>query len=475
MDGLEKALGDLARLTDRWMRTTSLAAQGFALETGPETAPPDVPSRLSEVTEFGDNPGKLRLFQYRPAELAADPALVVVLHGCTQTAAAYDIGSGWSRAADRDGFVLIYPEQQPGNNPKTCFNWYSRRDTAPGRGEAGSIHAMILWAMQTHGIAPGRVFITGLSAGGAMTVALLALYPELFAAGAIIAGMPFRAATTVSGALIAMFEGRTHTPREWGDLVRGASEHTGPWPRLSIWQGDADSVVVPCNAGEILKQWLDVHGLDPKACHAGPVDGYPRRVWPGPDGRPVIESWTIAGMGHGVPLDTHREGGGVAGPFMLDVGISSTQNICAFFGLTALAHARTAPAAPAPRPTLPGATEAVPPLAARLPPLPAPEPARPAIAAWRDEVPAAALRADPELATRREIELPPVQETPPPLPEEPPVVAVDDWSAPQMGDALPPGPLPGPLGRLGAHIGRRARAAGQWVQSIASRFQRPPS
>ncbi len=464
MDGIEKALGDLARLTDRWMRTTTLATQGFSLDGGAEAPGPDVPSRLTEVTEFGDNPGALRMFQYRPAVLADEPALVVVLHGCTQTAAAYDTGSGWSLAADQAGFVLLYPEQQTGNNPRTCFNWFSRRDTTAGRGEAGSIRAMIDWAMATHGIAPGRVFITGLSAGGAMTVAMLALYPDLFAAGAVIAGMPFRAATTVSGALTAMFEGRQHSPQEWGDLVRGASEHTGPWPRLSVWQGDADNVVAPVNAGEIVKQWLDVHALDPRACQSGPVAGYPHRVWPGADGRPVIESWTIAGMGHGTPIDPSRPDGGVVGPFMLDAGISSTARIADFFGLTAphvAVGAEPLPAAPAAPPAV-----ILLPDAARLPvPVPAPEPA-PVIAARSEQRPPSLDIPAPEIPDLRDGV---VADTPAPVaagPEEAPVIVevpAGEWVTPAAEEpAIRPVP--------DSWITRTARGVRQW---FVNKFGQP--
>lgn len=483
MDGLEKALGDIARLTDRWMRTTSLAAQGLALETGsaPLLVPAEGPGRLVEVPEFGDNPGALRLFQYCPARLAPEPALVVVLHGCTQTAAAYDLGSGWSELADRHGFVLVYPEQQSGNNPKTCFNWFNRRDTAAGRGEAGSIRAMIDWAVTAHGIAPGRVFITGLSAGAAMSVVMLALYPDLFAAGAVIAGMPFRAATTVHGALTAMFEGRTHTAPAWGDLVREATDHTGPWPRLSIWQGDADPVVVPSNAGEILKQWLNVHGLDPEAGHADVVDGYPHRVWRGSDGTPEIETWTIAGMGHGTPIDTRLPGGGVAGPFMLDVGISSTAHIAGFFGLTGVRMLRPAPgnrpddgagppaeSAPAPVIRVPAPDDLVPAIAARQ----VSEP----VAAVPVSVPITVVAATPGSVGPASVEPPAPVAVPDVVgPELPPArVSPGDWVAPEPDlPIVAMEPIGGRMARLAAGIGTRAKAAGQWMRATLEKFGRP--
>src|SRR5580765_5297586 len=137
-------------------------------------------TRLREIFDFGSNPGNLRMFSYRPSTLADNPALVVVLHGCTQTAAGYDHGAGWSTLADRYGFALLLPEQQRSNNQNLCFNWFETGDTQRGRGEALSIRQMVEKMVAEHGIDRRRVFITGLSAGGAMTSAMLACYPEVF-------------------------------------------------------------------------------------------------------------------------------------------------------------------------------------------------------------------------------------------------------------------------------------------------------
>src|SRR5205085_5815523 len=148
-------------------------------------------TQLTVLTGVGTNPGAVRMFAYVPNNLARAPALVVVLHGCTQSAASYDLGAGWSKLAERCGFVVLLPEQTSANNPKTCFNWFLPGDTVRGRGEALSIRQMIEKTIGAHGIDRTRVFITGLSAGGAMTAAMLATYPEVFAAGAIIAGLPY--------------------------------------------------------------------------------------------------------------------------------------------------------------------------------------------------------------------------------------------------------------------------------------------
>jgi poly(hydroxyalkanoate) depolymerase family esterase len=327
---LGKTISSLARYRRHW--STLLQSTGAEGRAAAPSA-----THLTELTGFGSNPGALRMFTYVPKKLSAAPALVVVLHGCTQSAGSYDIGAGWSTLADRYGFVLLLPEQTEANNPKTCFNWFLPGDTARDRGEALSIRQMIEKTIGAHGVDRSRVFITGLSAGGAMTGAMLASYPEVFAAGAIIAGLPYGTAGNVQQAFESMFQGRSHTAPVWGDLVRRASPHRGPWPRVAIWHGDLDATVKPMNADSLIRQWTDVHGID-TAPEEDEIDGYPRKVWRR-DGIDVIESTTITGMAHGTPLATATHGG-TAGPFLLEVGISSSYHIARFFGLTGEGAAR---------------------------------------------------------------------------------------------------------------------------------------
>jgi feruloyl esterase len=295
-------------------------------------------NRLEEIQGFGPNPGNLRLYWYSPSPAPEHSPLVVVLHGCGQTAAGYDHGAGWSTLADRFGFTLLMPEQQRSNNPNGCFNWFQPEDTRRGQGEVASIKQMIETMIREKGIDRQRIFVTGLSAGGAMTSAMLACYPEVFAAGAIVAGLPFGAASNVQQALQSMFECPSRSPQEWGNMVRAAApKHSGPWPRVSVWHGSADKTVVPSNAREIIKQWTSLHGLPIKPTDETEVDGYPRQVWINDAGDEVIESYVITHMAHGTPLATGEAYSecGTAGPFLLEVGISSSFHIARFFGLTA--------------------------------------------------------------------------------------------------------------------------------------------
>jgi poly(hydroxyalkanoate) depolymerase family esterase len=328
MLSLRKTLASLARNKRKWEALLA-AARSRRLEPGA------VPDRLQLVPEFGSNPGNLRMFTYLPPQHAANPPLVVVLHGCTQTAAGYDYGAGWSTLADRYGFALLLPEQHRSNNPNGCFNWFVPDDSRRGRGEALSIRQMIETFVMDKKIDRDRVFITGLSAGGAMTSVMLACYPEVFAGGAIIAGLPYGAASNVQQAFESMFQSPSRSAREWGDLVRAAAPYGGPWPRISVWHGTVDKIVVPSNAREILKQWTDVHGLPGMPSREANVAGYPRQVWLNDAGEELIESFAI-NIGHGTPLATGSADGecGVAGPFLLDAGISSSYHIANFFRLT---------------------------------------------------------------------------------------------------------------------------------------------
>ena len=171
------------------------------------------PARLRELNGFGENPGSLRMFVYAPEHLPPNAPLVIALHGCTQTAAEYDAGTGWSSLADTLGFAVVFPQQQPANNPKNCFSWFLPGDIARGQGEALSIREMVDHAVATFAADDRKVFVTGLSAGGAMASVMLATYPEVFAGGAIIAGLPYGCASNVQQAFEAMFKDQAQAPQ----------------------------------------------------------------------------------------------------------------------------------------------------------------------------------------------------------------------------------------------------------------------
>ncbi len=295
---------------------------------------PESGTALHPLTGFGSNPGNLAARLFVPEGLAKGAALVVVLHGCTQTADGYDSGSGWSELAAENGFALLFPEQQPANNSHRCFNWFEPGDTRRDGGEAQSILQMIAHVVAQHEIDRKRIFVTGLSAGGAMAATMLAIAPEIFAGGAVIAGLPHGIASGVPQALERMRGQGLPSSAALTELAAKASNHSGPWPRLQVWHGTADATVVPANGEALIAQWRPLHGLPAAPSRQEAIGPHLKRVWLNDQGVAAIEHYAIRGLGHGLPLDsTGPDGLGRPGPHMLEAGISSTRRIAESWGL----------------------------------------------------------------------------------------------------------------------------------------------
>ncbi len=328
----------------------------LALATG--LGAPRAVEALQAVDDFGANPGALDLFVHAPSSLAAGGAMVVALHGCTQSAADFDDESGLVALARAVPFVLLLPQQRAANNAERCFNFFERGDNRPGEGESASIRNMIAYGVERFAVDPARIHVLGLSAGGAMTAVLLANYPELFRAGAVVAGTPFdcnrptfwtrgpwwwlrtvfgEAAAASYACGILGSNAIDRTARDWGDAVR-ALHPTPParWPRVSLWHGDADEVVDPANQRELLEQWSDLHGIDTVA-EARAVEGdVVREVHADAAGTtPLIETWTLAGFPHALAVDpdAEPEACGVAGEFLEPAALCTVRRVAAFWGL----------------------------------------------------------------------------------------------------------------------------------------------
>jgi len=162
---------------------------------------------------------------------------------------------------------------------------------------------------------------------------MLATYPEAFAGGAIIAGLPYGSAKTMPEAFDRMRGHGGPNERELGILVRQASRHEGPWPTVSVWHGTADTTVVPSNGRDISSQWRALHNLKSAPTRTETIGRHRRRIWTTNEGRDAVEEYTITGMGHGTPLDSGPDGCGAPGPYMFDAGISSTRRLAHFWGL----------------------------------------------------------------------------------------------------------------------------------------------
>ncbi|SFE41096.1 esterase, PHB depolymerase family [Actinacidiphila alni] len=299
-------------------------------------AGPAAAAGLTQVTSFGSNPGNLAMYEYAPAGLPAGAPVVVALHGCGQSASDYFANSGWQKYADLWGFALVLPQTGSANNSLSCFSWFDPAKDTRGKGEAASVVSMVSHAVTQYGSDSGRVYVTGLSAGGGMTADLLADYPDVFAGGSVDSGLPAQCATSQTAASGCQYGSLNLTPAQWGDKVRASNPGwTGPWPRVAIWQGSSDYTVYPVNATELRDQWTDVWGIGQTASSTQSLPGGTTlATYNDSSGRPAVELYTISGMGHGLAVDpgSGTEQCGASGAYYLDT-ICSSYYTARFWGL----------------------------------------------------------------------------------------------------------------------------------------------
>ena len=264
-------------------------------------AQPAAAATMTQVKDFGPNPGSLSMYHYVPDGLAEGAPLVVALHGCTQTHTDYDDEPGWLELAERHGFALLFPRQHERNQDFNCFNWARSEHQKRDAGEPRSLISMVDRMLADHRLDPARVFVAGLSGGASMTAVLLTTYPDRFAGGAIVGGIPFGCAGNDFEALGCM-SGDSRSAKRWGDLVRKAAPAgTERWPSVSIWHGRRDDVVTHKMAEELVKQWTDVHGIEAASGRNESGAGYTVTRFD-KDGRTLVELWSFERMGHGSPI-----------------------------------------------------------------------------------------------------------------------------------------------------------------------------
>ncbi len=299
-------------------------------------AAPASAAGLTQVTSFGSNPGNLAMYEYAPANLPPGAPLVVAMHGCTQSASDYFANSGWQKYADLWGFALVFPQTSASNNSLSCFSWFDPSKDARGAGEAASVMSMVSHAESQYGSDSGRVYVTGLSAGGGMTADLLADYPDVFAGGSVDSGLPAQCATSQTAASQCQYGSLNLTPAQWGDKVRASDPgYAGPWPRVAIWQGASDYTVYPVNGTELRDQWTNAWGISQTASSTQSLPGGTTlSVYNDPSGKPAVELYQIAGMAHGLAVDpgSGTDQCGATGTYYIDT-ICSSYYTARFWGL----------------------------------------------------------------------------------------------------------------------------------------------
>ncbi|QFU93526.1 PHB depolymerase family esterase [Amycolatopsis sp. YIM 10] len=269
---------------------------------------------LVEVTNFGTNPGGMRMHVYVPDSRPPNPAIVVAMHGCGGSGPGFYSSSEFASLADQRGFIVIYPSAQQQAGFGKCFDtWSAAAKKRGGGSDPVSIVSMVNYAAQTYGGDLNRVFATGSSSGGMMTNHMLALYPDVFKAGAAFMGVPFNcfanAADFPPPGSKCTNGTMNRSPQEWGDAVRQAFPgYTGPRPRMQLWHGTADTLVPYSLLQEEIEQWTNVFGLSQTPTYTDtPQPNWKRSRYADPAGTVQVEAYSIQGAGHSLPS------GGMAG------------------------------------------------------------------------------------------------------------------------------------------------------------------
>lgn len=297
--------------------TVSLSAQADALK----------------LENFGANPGDLEANYFMPN--IVQPALVVLLHGCAQHGDELALQSGLSGLAKKHDFALLLPQQGLSNNIKRCFNWYSADDSTRDSGETLSLKNMIT-SMKAR-LGSKEVYILGLSGGGAMASGMLANYPELFAGGAVVAGIPFPCADGLMQGISCMRNGPSQTAEELATLVKKLNPQQKTWPKLSVWTGVNDSIVNPLNSSMLAQQWASLSTVDHKPI-INKKSGYTITRWHNSAKEAQVELIEVSELGHGIMVNPKVENGGVESDYLLASPVSTVKHVIDFWQLSSSAN-----------------------------------------------------------------------------------------------------------------------------------------
>lgn len=297
--------------------------------------------KLEFVKGFGENHGWLKMFVYTPKNVKKNAPLLVGLHGCAQTASSYAHESGWFKLADEHGFILLLPQTQTFNNISMCYNWFTPVDiNRKKQGESRSIKNMIEYMKENRDIDTNQIFITGVSAGAAMSVVMMSLYPETFKAGSSLAGGPYKAANNVFGAGFALLGWVVRKPHKWAKhVIKQNPNYKGSYPKMVIAHGRRDPVSNRGNSRELAEQWSSLHKIDAqptkKEINFQGHQDVNRLLYQDKDGNDIIIRYDIRKIGHRVPIDPGKKKnkGGRKGLFSKDINFHSTYWIALDMGL----------------------------------------------------------------------------------------------------------------------------------------------
>ena len=300
--------------------------------TGPTTVPDG--GRFIERS-YANAAGTRAYKLYVPSSYTGqeEVPLVVMLHGCTQDPNDFAAGTCMNALAEERTFLVAYPQQGGGNNMQKCWNWFKGGDQGRGKGEPSIIAGITCEVLGEYKVAPDRVYVAGMSAGGAMAAIMGSAYPDLYAAVGVHSGLAPGAAQDLPSALSAMqggggMGGLMGTPPPSATVI-GAPDRVVP---LIVFHGDRDGTVSPRNAEAVISHYratgLDGKTTRPIKVRQGKVpDGYSytRSTHQDADGRPVVEHWNVHGLGHA------WSGGGRPGSYTDPKGPDASAEMARFF------------------------------------------------------------------------------------------------------------------------------------------------
>ncbi|TGX50291.1 PHB depolymerase family esterase [Sphingomonas gei] len=290
--------GNLMEAAALLRSTLNPGAPRAAPVRAPQNDPIDlVAERVPEAARFEEqlykgSEGAIGYWLYRPAQASAGMPLIVMLHGCTQSPEDFARGTGMNRLADELGFLVAYPQQSSTANAQKCWNWFKPGDQQRDKGEPALLAAITREVIARHGVDADRVYIAGLSAGGAAAAIMASEYPDLYAAVGVHSGLACGAARDLPSALSAMKRGGGKAA-----TARGAKRFVP----VITFHGDRDTTVHEVNSREIVAAATAAAGVPltvgvDEGSSAG--RSYRREASADPQGRVLIERWTIAGSGH---------------------------------------------------------------------------------------------------------------------------------------------------------------------------------
>lgn len=271
--------------------------------------------------EYGSRDYKL----YIPSSYTDQPLpLVVMLHGCTQNVEDFALGTAMNQFAEQYGVLVAYPNQAKSANSKSCWNWYKVKNQQTHRGEPALIAGLTRAIMQNHYVDVKRVYVAGLSAGGAMAAIMGATYPELYAAVGVHSGLAAGSATNVIAALAAMRQG-SHNVQ--------ATEQCPVFVPTIVFHGDQDPVVNLKNAEQVFaqaKQRLEASNdvyFNTEQTTTNPTGAraYTRTQMKDEKGQTQIDYWLVHGAGHA------WSGGEVRGSHVDPTGPNASEAMLSFF------------------------------------------------------------------------------------------------------------------------------------------------